>query len=116
MVDSVWMFTTAGRTLWATTTTGVDNPFGFAIPDDNSNAMSGMFIGTNASGTAVGLPPGQMGSSEVGHLTIGSGRVLFQDLMRVNKAIEDGSFLRNAALVSADGAVVEGHARVKRQR
>jgi len=54
-----------------------------------------------ASGEAVGLPPGQMGNSEVGHLTIGSGRVLFQDLMRVNKAIEDGSFFTNPALVSA---------------
>ena len=42
-----------------------------------------------------------MGNSEVGHLTIGSGRVLFQDLMRVNKAIEDGSFFENPALVGA---------------
>ncbi len=55
----------------------------------------------NASGEAVGLPPGQMGNSEVGHLTIGSGRVLFQDLMRVNKAIEDGSFFENPALLGA---------------
>jgi 2,3-bisphosphoglycerate-independent phosphoglycerate mutase len=54
-----------------------------------------------ASGEAVGLPPGQMGNSEVGHLTIGSGRVLFQDLMRVNKAIEDGSFFENPALTGA---------------
>jgi len=54
-----------------------------------------------ASGEAVGLPSGQMGNSEVGHLTIGSGRVLYQDLMRVNKAIEDGSFFENPALVSA---------------
>jgi 2,3-bisphosphoglycerate-independent phosphoglycerate mutase len=54
-----------------------------------------------ASGEAVGLPPGQMGNSEVGHLTIGSGRILFQDLMRVNKAIEDGSFFENGRLVSA---------------
>ena len=54
-----------------------------------------------ASGAAVGLPPGQMGNSEVGHLTIGSGRVLFQDLMRVNKAIEDGSFFVNPALTAA---------------
>jgi 2,3-bisphosphoglycerate-independent phosphoglycerate mutase len=54
-----------------------------------------------ASGEAVGLPPGQMGNSEVGHLTIGSGRVLFQDLMRVNKAIEDGSFFENPALKGA---------------
>jgi 2,3-bisphosphoglycerate-independent phosphoglycerate mutase len=54
-----------------------------------------------ASGEAVGLPPGQMGNSEVGHLTIGSGRVLFQDLMRVNTSIKDGSFFENPALVSA---------------
>ena len=55
----------------------------------------------DASGEAVGLPPGQMGNSEVGHLTIGSGRVLFQDLMRVNKSIEDGSFFENRALMGA---------------
>jgi 2,3-bisphosphoglycerate-independent phosphoglycerate mutase len=54
-----------------------------------------------ASGEAVGLPPGQMGNSEVGHLTIGSGRILLQDLMRVNQAIEDGSFFENPALVDA---------------
>jgi 2,3-bisphosphoglycerate-independent phosphoglycerate mutase len=54
-----------------------------------------------ASGEAVGLPPGQMGNSEVGHLTIGSGRVLFQDLMRVNKAIENGELFENPALTSA---------------
>jgi 2,3-bisphosphoglycerate-independent phosphoglycerate mutase len=54
-----------------------------------------------ASGAAVGLPPGQMGNSEVGHLTIGAGRVPYQDLMRVNKAIEDGSFFENTALVAA---------------
>jgi 2,3-bisphosphoglycerate-independent phosphoglycerate mutase len=54
-----------------------------------------------ASGEAVGLPPGQMGNSEVGHLTIGSGRVLFQDLMRVNQAIADGSLFENPAIVGA---------------
>jgi 2,3-bisphosphoglycerate-independent phosphoglycerate mutase len=54
-----------------------------------------------ASGEAVGLPEGQMGNSEVGHLTIGSGRILFQDLVRVNRAIADGSFFENDALVSA---------------
>jgi 2,3-bisphosphoglycerate-independent phosphoglycerate mutase len=55
----------------------------------------------NASGEAVGLPPGQMGNSEVGHLTIGAGRVLYQDLMRVNRAIEEGSFYENQALRGA---------------
>jgi 2,3-bisphosphoglycerate-independent phosphoglycerate mutase len=54
-----------------------------------------------ASGEAAGLPPGQMGNSEVGHLTIGAGRRLYQDLMRINKAIEDGSFFENEALRSA---------------
>ena len=54
-----------------------------------------------ASGEAVGLPPGQMGNSEVGHLTIGSGRILYQDLMRVNRGIEDGSFFENPVLRGA---------------
>jgi len=54
-----------------------------------------------ASGVAVGLPPGQMGNSEVGHLTIGSGRVLDQDLQRVNRAARDGSLFENEALVGA---------------
>jgi 2,3-bisphosphoglycerate-independent phosphoglycerate mutase len=54
-----------------------------------------------AAGEAVGLPPGQMGNSEVGHLTIGAGRVVFQDLMRINKSIEDGSFYANPALKAA---------------
>ncbi|HET9438158.1 MAG TPA: 2,3-bisphosphoglycerate-independent phosphoglycerate mutase, partial [Gaiellaceae bacterium] len=54
-----------------------------------------------ASGEAVGLPAGQMGNSEVGHLTIGSGRILFQDLVRVSKAATEGSFAQNAALRGA---------------
>jgi 2,3-bisphosphoglycerate-independent phosphoglycerate mutase len=54
-----------------------------------------------ASGEAVGLPPGQMGNSEVGHLTIGSGRVPFQDLVRINRAIESGELYENEALVAA---------------
>src|SRR5204863_9723284 len=61
-----------------------------------------------ASGEAAGLPPGQMGNSEVGHLTIGAGRRLYQDLMRVNRAIADGSFFDLPALGAAfagDGQV-----------
>ena len=54
-----------------------------------------------ASGEAAGLPPGQMGNSEVGHLTIGSGRRLYQDLMRVNQAIADGSLFENPVLQAA---------------
>ena len=55
----------------------------------------------DASGEAVGLPPGVMGNSEVGHLTIGSGRVIYQDLMRITKAIESGTFARNSTIVDA---------------
>jgi 2,3-bisphosphoglycerate-independent phosphoglycerate mutase len=54
-----------------------------------------------ASGEAVGLPEDQMGNSEVGHLTIGSGRILFQDLVRVNKAVETGELFENEALRGA---------------
>ncbi len=54
-----------------------------------------------ASGEAAGLPAGQMGNSEVGHLTIGAGRRLYQDLMRVNKSIEDGSLAENPVLRGA---------------
>src|SRR5687768_2097419 len=55
----------------------------------------------SASGRAVGLPAGQMGNSEVGHLNLGAGRVVMQDLVRIGAAIEDGSFGSNAALVDA---------------
>ena len=51
----------------------------------------------SASGLDVGLPAGQMGNSEVGHTNIGGGRVVFQDLPRISRAIEDGSFFRNEA-------------------
>ncbi|MGH7747447.1 MAG: 2,3-bisphosphoglycerate-independent phosphoglycerate mutase, partial [Candidatus Dormibacteria bacterium] len=54
-----------------------------------------------ASGLAVGLPVGQQGNSEVGHLTIGAGRVLFQSLPRVTLDIEQGGFFRNPVLVEA---------------
>ena len=54
-----------------------------------------------ASGRGVGLPAGQMGNSEVGHMTIGCGSIVKQDLVRINEAIEDGSFYQNPALVGA---------------
>ena len=55
----------------------------------------------DASGESVGLPPGIMGNSEVGHLTIGAGRVIYQDVMRITKAIEKSDFARNPALLNA---------------
>ena len=54
-----------------------------------------------ASGLAVGLPEGQMGNSEVGHMNIGAGRVVYQDLVKINKAAEDGTLASNSALVDA---------------
>ena len=55
----------------------------------------------NASGEAVGLPEGQMGNSEVGHMNLGAGRIVYQDLTRINQAIGDGSFSENEVLGTA---------------
>ena len=54
-----------------------------------------------ASGENVGLPDGQMGNSEVGHLNIGAGRVVYQDLVKINRACADNSILQNPEIVSA---------------
>ena len=54
-----------------------------------------------ASGLFVGLPDGQMGNSEVGHMNLGAGRVVYQDIVRINKEIEDGDFAKNPVLVNA---------------
>ena len=59
------------------------------------------FVKGQASGLAVGLPDGQMGNSEVGHLNMGAGRIVYQDLTKITKAIQDGDFFTNAALVAA---------------
>jgi 2,3-bisphosphoglycerate-independent phosphoglycerate mutase len=61
-----------------------------------------------ASGEAVGLPPGQMGNSEVGHMNMGAGRVVYQDLTRIDKAIADGEFTGNAALLAALDRCADG--------
>ena len=54
-----------------------------------------------ASGLAVGLPAGQMGNSEVGHMNIGAGRVVYQDLVRINKAVEEKELDNNPVLLEA---------------
>ena len=65
----------------------------------------------SCSGGSVGLPDGQMGNSEVGHMTMGAGRVIFQELTRINRAVEDGSFKANKALRDAmEGAREAGKA------
>src|SRR5213079_1040113 len=55
----------------------------------------------SASGADVGLPEGQMGNSEVGHLNLGAGRIVYQDLTRINKAIAEGELKRNRVLQDA---------------
>ena len=57
------------------------------------------FVKGNASGLAVGLPDGQMGNSEVGHLNMGAGRIVYQELTRITKEISDGDFFKNQALL-----------------
>lgn len=59
------------------------------------------FVEGNASGLAVGLPDGQMGNSEVGHLNMGAGRIVYQELTRITKEIEDGDFFKNPELLDA---------------
>lgn len=59
------------------------------------------FVEGQASGMAVGLPEGQMGNSEVGHLNMGAGRIVYQELTRITKEIEDGTFFQNEALLAA---------------
>lgn len=59
------------------------------------------FVKGNASGMAVGLPEGQMGNSEVGHINMGAGRIVYQELTRITKEIQDGTFFTNAALLAA---------------
>jgi 2,3-bisphosphoglycerate-independent phosphoglycerate mutase len=65
-----------------------------------------------ASGEAVGLPDGQMGNSEVGHLNIGAGRVVYQSLTRVNISVKDGSFSKNPAFQKAFDHVKEHHSKL----
>lgn len=67
------------------------------------------FVKGNASGMAVGLPEGQMGNSEVGHLNMGAGRIVYQELTRITKEIQDGTFFENEALLHAMKNAKENH-------
>ena len=60
-------------------------------------------------GEEVGLPEGQMGNSEVGHMNIGAGRIVYQELARINKAIRDGELAKNPTLVEALKAAAAGN-------
>ena len=83
-----------------------DRTEGNAIDMANTPVMDKLmkeypFVKGNASGLYVGLPDGQMGNSEVGHMNIGAGRIIYQDLTRITKAIEDGEFYKNEELLAA---------------
>ena len=82
------------------------NPEGNAIAMAKTPVMDKLmaecpFVEGNASGLFVGLPDGQMGNSEVGHMNIGAGRIIYQDLTRITKAIQDGDFFENKVLLEA---------------
>ncbi len=77
-----------------------------AVAEAKTPVVSGLmkdypFVRGNASGMAVGLPDGQMGNSEVGHLNMGAGRIVYQELTRITKEIQDGTFFENPALLKA---------------
>ncbi|MBE5923533.1 MAG: 2,3-bisphosphoglycerate-independent phosphoglycerate mutase [Lachnospiraceae bacterium] len=83
-----------------------DKTEGNAIAMANTPVMDKLmkecpFVKGNASGLAVGLPDGQMGNSEVGHMNMGAGRIIYQDLTSITKAIEDGDFFENEAMLAA---------------
>ena len=83
-----------------------DDPEGNAILAANTPVVDRLkeeypFVKGFASGLAVGLPDGQMGNSEVGHLNMGAGRVVYQDLTRITKSIEDGDFFEKPELLDA---------------
>lgn len=83
-----------------------DKVEGNAIAQANTPNMDKLmatcpFVKGNASGLSVGLPDGQMGNSEVGHMNIGAGRIIYQDLTSITKAIQDGDFFENEALLTA---------------
>ena len=83
-----------------------DEVFGNAVAQANKPNFDRYYANyphntLGASGSSVGLPDGQMGNSEVGHLNIGAGRIVYQSLTRVNKSITDGDFFENQAFMDA---------------
>ena len=95
---------------WAEGPAGETNAISLAkTPNYDRFVQDYSSVTLGASGEDVGLPAGQMGNSEVGHLNIGAGRIVHQDLTRISKAIEDGSFFNNPVLASAiEGAAEPG--------
>ena len=82
-----------------------DKVEGNAVKQANTPVMDKLmaeypYVKGLASGMAVGLPEGQMGNSEVGHLNMGAGRIVYQELTRITKEIQDGDFFKNEALLA----------------
>jgi len=87
---------------WGQRDDAIDNAISQAnTPCWDQIRQLGSHTSIETSGEFVGLPAGQMGNSEVGHMNIGAGRIVFQDLTRISHAVEDGSFELNPALVNA---------------
>jgi len=82
------------------------------LPHFNELVSSYPVMALSAAGEAVGVPWGDMGNSKVGHLSLGSGRIIYQDLPRINKAISDGSFFVNEALLAAAAHVKKNNSRL----
>ena len=90
-----------------------DKVEGNAVAQANTPVMDSLmkeypFVHGNASGMAVGLPEGQMGNSEVGHMNMGAGRIVYQELTRITKEIKDGDFFKNSGpAFSGSGAALD---------
>lgn len=83
-----------------------ENTTGNAVAEGKTPVMDQLmaeypFVKGNASGMAVGLPDGQMGNSEVGHLNMGAGRIVYQELTRITKSIQDGDFFQVPEFLAA---------------
>ena len=91
---------------WGITAAGPGNSITLSkIPNFNSYAASFPHTQLLASGESVGLPKGEPGNSETGHMNIGAGRIIYQDLPRINLSIADGSFFKNKAFLDATNHV-----------
>ena len=83
-----------------------ENPKGNAVAMANTPVIDGLkkdypWVKGYASGLSVGLPDGQMGNSEVGHMNMGAGRIVYQELTRINKSINEGEFFNNKEFLNA---------------
>lgn len=94
-----------------------ENPKGNAVAMANTPVIDGLkrdypWVKGYASGLSVGLPDGQMGNSEVGHMNMGAGRIVYQELTRISKEIEDGDFFNNESLKLAFANAKKNHSAV----